>query len=357
LSHSNAQHQLSDDGKQLVLLDDRALTYRNLTNHEVRVIEMPTNTVGSIYLSPSGDRIAARIYNKVYVWNVADGKMAYSPMVHIATVGHVDFSPDGRRILTCCWDGRYTKCYAQLWEASTGHPVGPRMQHGDGVLSAVFSPDGRRIVTAGEDARAIVWDSESGRQITPPLLHDKRVQSAKFNLDGKWIVTAAADKSARVWNSETGDPLTPPLYHLNPLVSAGFLAGNKSLLTIDEKGEARIWKLPEDGRPVKDLISMAALLSGNCVPPAGKLNPPQGEALESIWHRLRLQYPSTFETSTEEVVTWHEFQAEECEMEDDWQGAAFHLEKLVMLRPGNQSISNRLGRAQIKVPHLSSTFP
>lgn len=357
LLNSNVQCQVSDDGKQMVLLTDQDLTCRHIVNQTVRSLELPTNNVGGIYLSPSGDRIAARIEKKVHVWNMVDGKPAYPPLEHIATVGHIDFSGDGRRILTCCWEGRYQKCYAQLWEASTGQPIGPQMRHGDGVLFAAFSPDGRRIVTAGEDARASVWDSQTGRQVTPPLLHYKRVRSASFSFDGKWIVTAASDRTARVWNAETGDPLTPPLYQLIPLVSARFLAGKKSVLTVEEGGKTRVWKLPEDNRPVEDLISIAALLSANAVALNAGLDSAQIEPLESIWQRLRFRYPSQFETTVEEVATWHQFQAEESEMQADWRGAAFHLKRLLLLKPEDRSISNRLARAEINAKNVLSANP
>lgn len=358
--NSNAWHRLSDDGKRLVIYTGISATSYEVLSGEAHPLVLSTKTkepIGAIFQSRDGQTIAARIGSEVHVWNSVDGRLLYPPLVHIVPVEHVEFSPDGTRILTCCADGLYTKCYAQVWNASTGQAVGPRLKHNDGVMFAAFSPDGHRVVTAGEDARAIVWETETGRQLTPPLQHEKLIRSAVFSPDGKWIVTASSDRTARVWSSETGEPLTPPLRHLNKLVSATFMADGRHILTLDEPGKRRVWKLPLDGRPVEELISLATLLSGSSVAPMGQLAPPQSEALESVWHRLRAKHPDTFETAREEVITWHAFQAEESEMKPDWRAAAFHLKKLLEITPDDESVLKRLKRAQTEITRLSSAAP
>ncbi len=155
-------------------------------------------------------------------------------------------------------------------------------------------------------------------------------------------MTASADKTARVWNSETGDPLTPPLRHLAELTNAAFLADGRRIITRDGNEESRIWPLALDDRPVDDLVTLSRLLSGRTETRFGDLTPQNSEPLEMLWGRLRSKYPKTFETSTEEIEQWHEYQAEECDLQQKWFAEAFHLRCLLMLRPGDLSISNKL---------------
>ena len=66
-----------------------------------------------------------------------------SPFFYEGSVASVNFSPDGRQIVTASEDGT-----ARLWNALSGHPVGKPMKHDAEVLSAEFSPDGQKLVTA-----------------------------------------------------------------------------------------------------------------------------------------------------------------------------------------------------------------
>src|SRR5439155_12269062 len=54
-----------------------------------------------------------------------------------------------------------------------------------------FSPDGRQLVTACEDGTVRVWDSITGKAITPPIQHRGTVRQATFSPDGRLILTAS----------------------------------------------------------------------------------------------------------------------------------------------------------------------
>ena len=57
---------------------------------------------------------------------------------HHDTVQCVAFSPDGKAVVTGCWDKT-----AQRWDTATGKPLGLPILHQSSVVAVAFSPDGK----------------------------------------------------------------------------------------------------------------------------------------------------------------------------------------------------------------------
>jgi WD40 repeat protein len=231
---------------------------------------------------------------------------------------------------------------AQQWNTSTGERVGRALNHGDGVCSATYSPDGRWIVTASEDRYAIIWNADTGQPVGRPLEHDDQVQWAEFSSDGSWVVTASWDGSARVWNANTGDPLTPPLRHAGRLARAHFLDNDRRIITSNAAGDHWIWTLTVDNRPSRDLFALGLLLSGKTIVGAQGPVVSSSPALQKIWKDLRARYAEMFTVTPEQVAAWHRSELEQCEVEENWSAAAFHLRALARLQPADSSWLDRL---------------
>ena len=55
-------------------------------------------------------------------------------------------SPDGKTIVTGSYDNMWRLGNtARLWDAATGRPLGPPMEHSGAVMSVAFSPDGKVV--------------------------------------------------------------------------------------------------------------------------------------------------------------------------------------------------------------------
>src|SRR5439155_19189801 len=115
-----------------------------------------------------------------------------------------------------------------------------------------------------------------------------------------------------------GDPLTPELRHLCKLAKANFLANGHKIATADRQGNVFIWDLPVETKSVDDLRKLARLLSGDTVTPSGPVESSSSPPLSTIWQQLRTKYPSDFTTSPEDIAAWHEFEAENSELQQQW---------------------------------------
>jgi WD40 repeat protein len=278
--------------------------------------------------SPDGSRVVTACADgTVRVWSVATGKVVGPPLTHgavralfnvdgdkILTAGgdfarlwdastgeptttlkcavqvcEAAFSPDGRRLLTACVDGS-----AQVWETATGKPIGRPLRQGSNIEKTSFSPDGSRVVLACTGATARVWNAATGEPVTPPLRHSFRVMSAAFSSDGRRVVTAARDSTVRIWDAATGEPLTPPLDQGAWVQDASFSPDGRRLLTVCDDRTVRVWELPQDDRPVADLVELAQLLSASRLDAQGDLVPLGPADLRAAWQALRANYPGDF---------------------------------------------------------------
>jgi WD40 repeat protein len=338
--------RISDDGKRLLSFGTNFIQTWDVEHGKLLAqTALRQGQLKSALLNPAGNLVVSWSDSKVNVWGSADFAPSFLPLTHSSPIQDVEFSPNGHELVACCADSGYTKCYAQVWDMVSGEPVGYRLAHGDGVLSVAFSPDGSRIVTGGEDSKAMVWKAATSERIAV-MPHENQVLEVCFDPDGKWIASASSDGTARVWSVETQDPLTPPLWHHSGVFGAKFVADNYHLVTSDDHGNAWIWHLPHETRPVEDLIRLSRLLSGDRAAQTVGLGRPHSETLEETWVQLRTRYPSQFQVSDQDVAAWHEFEAKESELHEQWSGAVFHLQQLLRMRPGDQLIEERVRTAQ-----------
>jgi WD40 repeat protein len=121
---------------------------------------------------------------------------------------HAEFSPDGARVVTCGADRT-----ARLWDAATGAPIGPALDHPDVVHWAAFSPDGRTLATACADGRVRFWDLPSGTPRDRTITCPAPALCVVFHPDGVRVLTADGSDNARLWDASTGAALSPPIPH------------------------------------------------------------------------------------------------------------------------------------------------
>jgi hypothetical protein len=202
------------------------------------------------------------------------------------------------------------------------------------------------VATASEDFTAGIWDAANGRQLSRRCEHEHQVQTARFSPDGAWILTASDDKTARIWSADTGEALTPPFRHTARLSDAKFLADGKSIFTSDIQGRFWVWKLPVEERPVGDLRLIARVLTEDRGATPDRQLAQGTEPLPVLLQKLRAKYPREFSVSAAEMEAWHEAVARDCETEKQWFAAAFHMQRLLELRPGDAALSARLERAR-----------
>jgi WD40 repeat protein len=161
--------------------------------------------------------------------------MAFS-LRHDDAVTSASFSADGKLILTSSRDGT-----ARLWNAASGEPHPPLLEHTQPAELASISEDGSRVVVVGDDT-AWIWDVTRSPPQKVTLRHGPQITTARFSTDGTVIVTASSDRTARLWDAATGNALGTPLLHRAPVLTAELNRdASRVVTTVSEGTGAAIW--------------------------------------------------------------------------------------------------------------------
>jgi WD40 repeat protein len=99
----------------------------------------------------------------------------------------------------------YADRTARVWETETGRLVA-ELPHPAPVSGVEFSPDGRFLVTGSGDA-ATIWDLAAQRPLVELLGHSGGVGPVDFSPDGSSIVSGGVDRSVRIWRCEVCAPI------------------------------------------------------------------------------------------------------------------------------------------------------
>lgn len=135
----------------------------------------------SASFSPGGTEIVAATDGATKIWDVATGQAR-----RVLTQGTevVRYSPDGRRIAVVPTYGEE----AVILDAATGNTVLTLVGHGHFINALDYSPDGRQVLTTSEDSTARLWNAATGQQLR--ILTDVGgMFRAHFSPDGNQVLT------------------------------------------------------------------------------------------------------------------------------------------------------------------------
>jgi len=155
-------------------------------------------------------------------------------------VFHVEFSPDGSRLLACGEDR-----VVRLYDGQTGQLVRTLPQQGQ-VYWAQFSPDGRTIVMSPWQENPKLWDAETGellRELSEPSwrsIDEGVVTRGDFSRDGQWLALGSPLRHATVWRLPEGR-LHAVLNHAAVVRTARFSPDARTILTTADDLTARLW--------------------------------------------------------------------------------------------------------------------
>lgn len=247
-------------------------------------------------------------------WDLATCRPLFSASGHADNTTFVGFSREGRRLVSCSYDGT-----ARVWDVASsvamrrGVCVAVLRGHEDIVRGAAFSPDTRRLATASLDGLVRVWDlaesersyrtcgeGDSGTLLASLRGHTSGVRCVAFAPGGRHLVSGSSDRTIRFWmGGDSGGPESS-IGDGTSWLEAGVLRGHhgqvvrlrfagadllisQGVCVYDERSEIRTWACgPVEDVPVllghgSSVVSVAASPGGELVASAS------GDGTVRIW--------------------------------------------------------------------------
>jgi tetratricopeptide (TPR) repeat protein len=236
-------------------------------------------------------------------------------------------------------------------DAATGHAIGSPFQIGGKVNrdALQFSGDSTRLLAGSQSQIGRIWDIGTGAASTPQVRHRGIVWHTAISPDARLFATLTSPIGTRVWEAATGDLVAPPFVsQWTSLASGGAylgftVHGNRAMFWSD------MWNLDPDRRPVKQLLNLAQLLSGERFDPRGGSLPIPLEELRRSWAEVRIQFPDEFTASQEEVRSWQRREsfnaANWAERRRDWKSTVLNLGRVMAAGSTQEDLWVRRGSA------------
>lgn len=198
-----------------------------------RITTQQKDRLRSLAFSRSGESLVAQVGTQAEVFDMATKESRSEARFHNSGRWLYSTHFQAGLLATAGRDGTAT-----IWNIATGRKLFPRLEHSHGVRQVQFSPDGRSVLTASDDRTAVLWRASDGKQISPPLWNHGPIRDAQFSRNGSMVVTTSPSE-VRLWSLVTTLRAGPNILASKRTHRASF-QGN-SLLTSDYHNEVFRW--------------------------------------------------------------------------------------------------------------------
>lgn len=245
----------SADGKRIISGsgDQTARVWDAASGEELQAFKGHGSQIGSVALSPDGRRLVTgggavrfspdgRFFDAIVeehptakVWDAGGGLEVVTLEGHTGAVSSVDFSADGRLVVSGSFDGT-----ARVWDVLSRREVRRVSGRGAPIRAVAWFPDGQRFVTGSFDRTASVWDIASGKELHKLEGHTAEVFSVAVSPDGRRIATGSWDGKVKLWDTATSANLYTSPDHGGYVFSVAFSPDGQRIVSASGDGPAKV---------------------------------------------------------------------------------------------------------------------
>jgi len=222
---------------------------------EVKYFSEFDEAVYSVAFSPDGKTIAGGSYKTLKIWNINSGD-SYVLEDNLLIAKCLDFSPDGKYLVSGSGDSRGVDCILRVWDLEAKKVKLRLIGHLLDINSVKFSPDGRTIISGSSDKTIRIWDANTGIELECLSEFSNSINCAAFSPDGKRFVCGSEDtfqqgENLKIWDLESDNQMVRLYGHTDSVNDVCFSKDGQNIISCSNDNTIRIWDALCENEPIK----------------------------------------------------------------------------------------------------------
>ena len=237
--HPAAALALSPDGKRLAAARGGAVVVYDVSATNFPVLgrwQAHRDAVQALAWSPDGHRLVSGAFRRLAIWDGASFQLACELTTGlVGRVTAIKFAPDGARLAAAdSVAGRAG--YLRMVNPQDARLIDSWRVHSDTTFDLDFSRDGKQLVTAGGDRLIKVWDLATKKEVARLEGHASQVLAVAFNTNATQVVSGGVDKQLRVWDIATREKIVALGNHTAPINAVAWPGDGAAIVAVSDAG-------------------------------------------------------------------------------------------------------------------------
>lgn len=182
---------------------------QTLIGHDNRAMSLALRHKDNILVSGGADRT-------LRFWDLNTGQCVQAIKQHGGFIWSVDFSPDGRYLVSCS-AGDYLICVWNVENIANPQCLATIVEHTHFVTCVRFHPNGHSFASCSFDHTIRIWDVETLSCLMVLKGHQAEIRNIAYHPQNHTLFSVSNDQTIKIWNPETGQCLHTITHGQSPL--------------------------------------------------------------------------------------------------------------------------------------------